>query len=576
MRIARVRISGFRGYREVAVVPRAHVLLVGEPRSGRTDLLSAIALVLDSENPRAITEFDFHQQDTTGSIDIEVTLVDLDPRIQQRFLDQLEFWEHDASEIVRGSDDPSDVPDTAEPAIRLAYRARWDVAEEAAEQVRYWPKTSDPGSNSFNRVSRVDRSAIPFVRLRGGRPLNIAPQGGFRAFINSERSDDLADAMDGTRSGLEDLSRQLADEPVVVEGLTTVLEPLRPYLGLDDDIGGSVRFAPEGGSLAAFLRNMLPSLELDDAGFLPLSRHGSTTSAQVEAAELVARGAVGGGVVLVDDFGDCLDAVTAEHLAGLLRSSAAQVWLSTRRAEIARAFEIEDLVRLARRSSETGERSVHYGSRPTSKSERLAARELHRQLLPAMTAKAVVVVEGPHDLGGYSAVAERLESSVHVAPTAYGIRIIDAGGGTGGIDAVPRVCALARSLGFRAVAIVDYDSDEARAAERLAALLAGADSVVRLPPGTAVESAILDIEDAEVVDALHVLNQSYSLPLATGWDQLAGQDLRIEARKALKSNNGLHAAFVGCLERMPGLARRVLSSAVDSARGICSDQHVQL
>ena len=576
MRIARVRIKGFRGYREVEVLPATHVLLVGEPRSGRTDLLSAISLVLDSNNPRTITEFDFHQQDTSGLIDIEVTLVNLDPLIQQRFLDQLEFWDHDASEIVHGSDDPSDIPSTAELAVRVAYRARWEVSEETAEQVRYWPKTSDPGSDIFARVSRVDRSAFPFVRLGGGRPLNIAPQGGFRTFVNSKRSGDLSAAMDGIRAGLEDLSRQLGDQSLVVEALETVLEPLRPYLGLDDNIGESVRFAPEGGSLAAFLRSMLPSLDLDDGGFLPLSRHGSTARAQVEAAELVARGAAGGGVVLVDDFGDSLDAATAEHLAGLLRSSTAQVWLSTRRAEIARAFEIEDLVRLARRRSETGERSVHYGARPTSRSERLAARELHRQLLPAMTAKAVLVVEGSHDLSGYSAVAERLGSTGLIAPAAYGIRIIDAGGGGGGIDAVPRVCALARNLGFRAVAIVDYDSNESRAAERLVALLAEADSVVRLPSGTAVESAILDVDDADVVNALRVLNQSYRLPLATGWDKLAGKDLRSEARKALKSNNGLHAAFVSCLAHMPGLAVRVLSSAIKSARGIGSDHHVQL
>ncbi len=575
MKIARVLVEGFRGFDQLDVRPAGHVLLAGEPRAGRSNLLSAIALVLDAEQqPRAMSEHDFFEMDTTRAIEIEVTLVDLGQALRQRFLDQVEMWDTASSELVSGVDDPSEIPDTAEPALRVAYLARWDATEEGVEQVRYWPKSSDASTGSFARVARRDRAALPFVRLGAGRPLNLAPQGGFRGLINSERPEDLVAVMDALGGQLEDLSGGLIAEEVIATSLETVLAPLRPRLGLDPTIEHSVQLAPDGGSLAAFLRSMLPTLRLDGGSFLPLSRHGSTATGQIEAAELVARGR-GDGVVVVDDFGDTLDAPTAEHLARLLRAGSGQVWLSTRRPEMARAFETAELIRLARPHGQSAP-SAYYGRRPSSRSERLAERELHAQLLPAMTASSLIVTEGLHDLIAYSAVGDRLMEDGGLGPASYGVRIVDAGGGNGGIDAIPRVCALAQSLGFRVVAVVDFDADEARAEQRLQEVLAAADAVVRLPPNTAVEGAVLDLEDDELIAALRVLNGSYQLPLPTGWDSLTGDVLRGEARRALKSNNGLHGPFVGCLDRTPPLAGQVVATACDCARGERLEPHVQL
>jgi hypothetical protein len=49
-------------------------------------------------------------------------------------------------------------------------------------------------------------------------------------------------------------------------------------------------------------------------------------------------------------------------------------------------------------------------------------RELHRQILPAMTASALLVGEGPHDSAAYGALAERLDLEQGVLPPeAFGI-----------------------------------------------------------------------------------------------------------------------------------------------------------
>jgi hypothetical protein len=182
-------------------------------------------------------------------------------------------------------------------------------------------------------------------------------------------------------AGVEDLSAKLSATPAVVEGLEAVLTPVRQALELPAPAGDAVRFLPEGGSVSG----LQPVVDLaDGAGFLPLRRHGSTMAALLGAAEVLAAAGHAEAVVALDDFADALDAASAERLAGLLRAGVGQLWLSTRRPETARSFAPDELIRL---SLADGHRSVHHARTPTSKHERLAARHLHRQLLPAMTAR---------------------------------------------------------------------------------------------------------------------------------------------------------------------------------------------
>ncbi len=195
-----------------------------------------------------------------------------------------------------------------------------------------------------------------------------------------------------------------------------------------------------------------------------------------------------------------------------------------------------------------------------------------------MTAHAVIVVEGPHDLSAYSALVDRLSDDPTVVPAANGARLIDAGGDNGGIDKVARVCALTKQLGFWVVALVDFDNDLMVAADRLAKLVAAADHVVRLPHKHAIEQAVLDCSDATVVAALEEMNGTFSLPLPAGWQTLTGGSLQDAAVKVLKSNSGLHAEFIQTLNDadLPPLARSALREAVACARGLTADAHVQL
>lgn len=536
MKILRCAIRHFRGFETIEVVPRGHVLLVGPPRAGRSDLLGALSKVFEIDLTR-LDERDFYKGDLSSDIEIEVTIGELGNELQQRFLDDLEFWDPAEAVLLPEAGDLHALPPGCVPVLRLAYRGRWDDIDERGDQVIYWPKRSDPTTDSLRRIRREDRQVFPFHRLQGGRPLNLAPRGLLRSALTATEAEALDAALGDMRNGIDLLSSNLASAVPVIAALTATIDLLRPYLGSDLPVEEIIRFLPDDGSLSGLLRALTPALDLgDEVGFHPLSRHGSTTHAQVAMAEAIATASHDRAVVIVDDFADSLDTASAQRLASLLRRSCGQVWLSTRRPDAARSFDSSELVRLARHPlGHHPSRSVHYGAIAITRAQRVAARELHRQILPAMTALGVIVVEGPHDAAGYAALAERRENADgSPPPEAYGVRILD-GGAQGGIDKVAHFAETARGLGFRVVTLVDYDRDEALASSRLAALQAAADVVVRLPKGAAIEAALLDgLPDSEIVAGLSDLEPNYQLPLPAGWQTQSGTDLRDMAVRALK------------------------------------------
>lgn len=577
MRILRCTIENYRGFESTVIVTNGHVLLVGEPRSGRSDLLAGLSKVFEADLNR-LEERDFFQNRTARDIQIEVTMGNLGRDLEQRFLDELEFWDTESNTLIPGSDELGAIPTGAETALRLAFRGRWDDIEERGDQAIYFPKRSDPTADDLRRVRREDRLAFPFHRLAGGRPLNLAPRGLLRSALTSAEAEVLSAVLQKMRDGIDRLSGDLTLALPVIGALEATVDVLRPYLETEAAAQDVVRFLPDEGSLSGLLRALTPELDLaDGGGYLPLSRHGSTTHAQVSMAEAIASASHDRAIVTVDDFADSLDTTSAQRLASLLRRTCGQIWLSTRRPEVARSFEPPELIRLTRTGGR-GARQVHYGSWPMTRGQRVAARELHREILPAMTARGLIVVEGPHDAATYTALAERREEAQGAPPPeAFGIRIID-GGALGGIDKAAQLAEICRSLGFRVVSLVDYDQDEAQAASRLAALLAAGDAVVRLPKGMAIEAAILDgLPDADIVTALDDLGTAFRLPRSGNWKTLTGHDLRREAITALKSNNGLHAQFIVALPgSLPVMGCTALATAIECCRGINATAHVQL
>jgi putative ATP-dependent endonuclease of OLD family len=440
--------------------------------------------------------------------------------------------------------------------------ARWSSVEEAGEQRVYFPKLSDPASERWAPVLRPYRLAIPFVTSSPSRPLQIRAEGEFRRLLEvlDDGRGDLATALQALADGVEDLTAGLSEDTSITGGLEAILEPLRPALGLDVPARDVIHFAPDGGSVTGLLRGLEPAVDLGDGvGFLPLRRHGSTLAASLAGAEAIALARLPSAIVAWDDFGESIDGSSCEYLAVMLRRTCGQVWLSTRRPEAVRAFPMDEMVRLTRHAG----RAAHRIDVPVTKPERLAARRAQLHLVPAITARAVVVCEGIYDVIALNTLADlRVERDESPPPSAFGIHLIEAGN----IEQVPQVGRLARQMGFRVVGAVDFDRDEQRANELFREVEEATHAAVRLPHGFAIERALVyGVESEHLRTSMITLRDAFALswpePSTMSDDQVS--DFLIKNIKGRGLHDALLRSFPISLE--PPILGQFLDTALDFA-----------
>lgn len=571
--------------------PSGNVIIIGEPRAGRTDLIAALTRVLDPRSTRMSPSLgDIHQRLETeapgagfadpGSVpevppgadasdggartrmsieraafaEVELTLLELGGDIEQEVLGVLEPVTADGEVDISGQAAP-----TASLGLRLTYRVAYDAAADALTHVLYFPALSNPVSQQFARVPSSLRVMLPVVFLDAARPLQLRAEGLLRRLLADRDPDAVSTALRALESQVNDAAEALSRTSVVAGLLNAILGDNGPARRLGDRplTADDVQFLPDDGSLAGILRALQPLLSLDQAGHLALTSHGSTTTAAIAASEaLILAKSIPGAVIVGDDFGEGLDGPSAEHLTAGMKAGADQVWLTTRRAEVARTFNVPEIIRLTRRM---GERLVHVVPTPTDKKEVAAQRHLQAQLLPALTARTVGIVEGRHDLTTYSA-ADRLTVPPALPLAAHGIQLISADSGDGGgTSQIPRVAALAKALGFRVVGLIDRDPAK-NSEDVLKSIEDACDAVVRLPEGMAIERALLAGSDPMDLRTAAAVMPSFGQQDPTVGN--ADEELPEAVRRALHKN-GLHEAFLAALVAEPSKLPPVIRDALD-------------
>ena len=557
MRVARVRLRQFRGYVDQVIMPAMHAVVVGEPRAGRSDLIMGLRRALDPRSwSRTPDLSDLHRPVPVQDEDapdmetlVEVTLLELGDDLEQDLDDRLELI-----------DPATGLPAAEERAaegklgVRVQYRIYFD--EVLAEYEHTWEYTATGAP-----VPRLERDMFAAVVIGPATPLQLRSGGVFRGMLAEQDANAIRSSIDELGGDVTAAASRLAAVKPIQEVLAQILDGGAAHvLGIRAaDPSRSVGFVADDGTTDALLRRLQPTLDLDEAGPLPLSAHGSTAKGVLAVAEAMTAADIAGAVVLADDFGDDLDAASAEFLGATLRRAGGQVWLSTRRPEVVRAFDPTEVLRLTRSH---GERRHHQLAATTDKKARLARRQLHLLLLPAMTTQAVALLEGPHDLEGYGAVAERrLMGAGTPPPAAYGVRMIAAGiGGDGGKEQLPKLAGLAAELGFHVRIVIDNDKPDSDAA--LLTELGGlSEQVIRLPERTAVERALtLGLPADARRAAFSAINDLYELGLDV--DSIADTRLEDVIVKQLKQKNGLHQPFVAALPDgvIPPLAVEILDT----------------
>lgn len=600
MRVTRLLIEGFRGWAHLDLRPRDHVLLAGVPRAGRTDIIAALARVLDPTAPRTARLSDLHQrlhrpnpsaqadaeapacaEDTaadprhpvahrTEFAQIEVTLADLDPDVQQLFDGLLE-----PLDAVGCASEDFDADPEAPHCIRLAYRLNHDREADTLDPVVFFPIRSNPATGQYTKVPAATRRALPVISLAADEPMQLRAGGNLRHVIDALAPNAPGAAFQGLHEAVARELQILSNHPTVADAVNAVLNVGGTGARLGDTAvtANEVGFLADDGSVSSLLRTLQPAMHLDDGGLLGLTSHGSTTTAVLSVAEATLLASVPGAIVLADDFGDRLDAAAAEHLAATLRARCGQVWLSTRRPEAARAFEPAEVVRLTRHD---GRRAHHQLARITDRKALSAMRQLHTQLLPALTAPTIAVTEGPHDVTVLSAVDRRYPPDL-LPLSAYGVRLVAAGmGQEGGIDQMPRVAQLARQLGFRVLSVIDHDKDTPQTAGQVTRVRDSCDVVIRLPNG-AIERATLAGISLDKIRAASAALTEYGIPdPATG---RSGEAMVTEVCKVVHKQ-GLHEQLLDALyletEAHPPLIARVLHAISAAAQTTPGQNFIEL
>lgn len=575
MHVKELRIQRFRGFSDLSVRPKGHVVVMGEPGTGRSDIIESVARVLDADASRSriTTELDFYNRDTSQPIQISLTLGGLGADVEQDFLDHMELWDTTEGRLLPEAEEVENVDqERYEWVLRLEYRAKWLPGEERCEEWVFYPKESNPASDAFVhvRLRDIERLGFNLLRWSGGRILDLSSRSPFRRVIDRAGGDDFAAAMAQYVQEVAQAAGQFTGSAQVTKALEDVAAPLRDLLGFSGkDLSQILQFAPEGGSPSGLLRSLGPSMDVGDgAGSLPAWRRGSTTASLFRIAEALALSSGASPILAIDDLGDGLDAASSAHLAAVIRRSASQAWVTTRLPAVAEVFEPQEVVRLGRDTG--GARFVRQGKQPKTKAETVASKHWHRNLLPALSYRSVVVVEGPNDFAAFHNLALRMSKEQGLPlPATRGVSLINAGaGGSGGYVNVLKLAGTARDIGLRAVGAVDGDTRR-EAQQHLQTYGALADAIVRLPNTVAIEAAIVDgIPEGVLKQAIKDVAAAADLPEPQNFEQLAGQQLTGAAIAFIK-NNSLHGPFIDSLPlgSLPTLAVQFLNRVVEVAAG---------
>lgn len=562
MRVARIRIERFRGYNYAELVVPENMVLAGEPQAGRTDIVEALRRVLDPRSTRSrVNPLDIYRpadDDDESLTEVEVTLLDLGDDLETLLSENLETFDQETGEIATSRNAGNAVL-----GIRLCYRARYELDTDTGEHWVDYPARSDPAAGVFKRASRIEREALPIQFIDSSPALQLRAEGVLRALLADADPSGLDSALTNLDTAIHAATGSFSETEVVTDVLDKVIDSgPQALFGIDDS--GGISFLADDGSMSALLRALQPAISIGEAGPLPVRSQGSTLESVLSAAEAIAaaRDAQSGVVIVGDDFGDRLDASSSEHMARLIHVTAGQAILTTRRPEVVRAFDPGELVRL---TVSNGERRQHQLPAVTDKAGRVNRRLILEQLLAALSARTVVLLEGPLDVEGYGALASRLflkTNEPHHSLPANGIRLVAPPGSDGGVTRLPAIAEIALELGFHVRAIVDNDKpgQEDPAVGALAGMV---EQLVVLPTRTAVEAALIrGVPGDRLREAVETLEDfgMPTLPSGLGDDDIA--DHLITAKVIKKQ--GLGAVWAHALTRQPPIARSVIEA-------ICSD-----
>ena len=102
MQVHRLDIRRFRGFELATIEPAGHVLLTGEPRTGRSNVIEGLDRVLSPESTRRTCRPSLISTSGTrvSRAEVEAVLGTLGEEVEQVFFDHLEAWDLEERQLL--------------------------------------------------------------------------------------------------------------------------------------------------------------------------------------------------------------------------------------------------------------------------------------------------------------------------------------------------------------------------------------------------------------------------------------------------------------------------------------------
>lgn len=252
MKVVRLKITNFRSIKSAELHFDGHTLLVGPNNVGKSTICEALDLVLGPDRISKfppVEEFDFHnahylspaavegEEPKPVPIRIEVVLVDLNPEVENRCGQHIEFWHSSEKRLLNEGEVDAANPPLVISCLRLETEALYNPEEDEFEARTCYSHSPNSEPGELDKVSKEIKRLFGFLYLRAVRT-------GSRA-LSLERGSllDVILRLRGTRAGLWEKSierlRTLNIEADATH-LQPVLEAIEERLGryIASDVGG--------------------------------------------------------------------------------------------------------------------------------------------------------------------------------------------------------------------------------------------------------------------------------------------------------------------------------------------------
>jgi putative ATP-dependent endonuclease of OLD family len=185
MKIARLQIQNFRGIKEATLLFSGHVVLVGDNNVGKSTVFEAIDLALGpdrlSRHPK-IDEHDFHLGDyltpaeqPRKEVRVETVVTDLTEEQQNRFGDEIEWWNVTTKAFEGSPVEGIDYPDV-HASIRIVFVGYYDSEDDDFAGDTYFARSLEDGG-TLRQFNKKDKQFCGFLYLRslrtGSRALSL-------------------------------------------------------------------------------------------------------------------------------------------------------------------------------------------------------------------------------------------------------------------------------------------------------------------------------------------------------------------------------------------------------------------